>query len=42
MIAVIEGRTLSACLGRVTPERATDLAVAHAFAIPGTGAAPPA
>lgn len=42
MIAVIEGLTLSACLGRVTPERATDLAVVHAFAIPGPGAAPAA
>jgi hypothetical protein len=31
MIAVLEGLTLSACLGRITPERATDLAIAHAL-----------
>ena len=29
LIALVEGLTLSACLGRLTPERVTELAVAH-------------
>ncbi|HET7070545.1 MAG TPA: hypothetical protein VFI40_06960 [Nocardioides sp.] len=33
LIAVIEGLTLSACLGRISPARATDLAIAHALAM---------
>src|SRR3954447_17753928 len=33
LIALIEGLTLSACRGRLTPERATELAVAHALAL---------
>lgn len=32
LIALIEGLTLSACRGRLTPERATALAVAHTLA----------
>ena len=38
MIAVIEGLTLSACLGRVAPEKATELAIAHVL---GLGASTP-
>jgi AcrR family transcriptional regulator len=40
MIAVIEGLTLAACLGRIAPERATDLAVAHALAVSGSDERP--
>lgn len=29
LIAVVEGLTLSACLGRITPENATELAIGH-------------
>jgi hypothetical protein len=29
LIALVEGLTLSACLGRLTPEQATELAIAH-------------
>jgi hypothetical protein len=35
LLAVIEGLTLSACRGRLTPERATDLAIAHAHSLGG-------
>ena len=33
LMALIEGLTLSACLGRLTSERATELAVAHVTAL---------
>jgi hypothetical protein len=33
LIALVEGLTLSACLGRITPQRATDLAVAHVLSL---------
>jgi hypothetical protein len=33
MIALIEGLTLSACLGRMSAEQATELAVAHALSL---------
>ena len=29
LVALVEGLTLSACLGRLTPEHATELAIAH-------------
>jgi hypothetical protein len=29
LVALVEGLTLSACLGRLTPEQATELAIAH-------------
>lgn len=33
LVALVEGLTLSACLGRLTPEQATELALAHAFGL---------
>jgi len=30
LIAVVEGLTLAACMGRLTPEAATDLAIRYA------------
>ena len=40
LVALVEGLTLSACLGRLTPEQATELAVAHVLGLapdPGEG-----
>ncbi len=33
LVALVEGLTLSACLGRLTPERATEIAVAHVLGL---------
>jgi hypothetical protein len=33
LVALVEGLTLSVCLGRLTPERATELAIAHAMSL---------
>ena len=38
LVALVEGLTLSACLGRLTPEQATELAIAHVIAL-GAGPA---
>ena len=37
LVALVEGLTLSACLGRLTPEHATELAIAHVIEL-GSGA----
>ena len=33
LVALVEGLTLSACLGRLTPEQATELAIAHVIGL---------
>ena len=33
LMALVEGLTLSACLGRLTPEHATALAIAHVIGL---------
>jgi hypothetical protein len=32
-VALVEGLTLSACLGGLTPEHATELAIAHVIGL---------
>ncbi|MGA8248176.1 MAG: hypothetical protein WB797_14830 [Nocardioides sp.] len=41
VLALVEGLTLSACLGRLTPERATETAVAHVVGLRSERHAPP-
>ncbi len=41
LVALVEGLTLSACLGRLTPEHATELAIAHVMELGSLPAIPP-
>jgi hypothetical protein len=41
LVALVEGLTLSACLGRLTPERATELAIVQVMGLASQRAIPP-